>query len=245
MWATLRAQNHRAPREFVVKSGRIITFHDLDDRIWRTVCDQGTIEPLPVSQWSETDDLDVRRDFAQLLMETLRGLMRDQLQSGRKYNDFWFRPPKGGKELKVAGAGKARKTVVSRYDKKANPHEPSYFRHHAFRARFERIGLRWFLVIEPSYRFTRDGHTESDFADDLLSGIKRLERNGAVLSNFAMWARVLTQATGETLLARANPFFRLEAVPPFSIEVGVPEALWLPDEDPEEAKLLALMEALS
>lgn len=245
MWAALKAQSHHAPGEFLVKGGRVITFHNLDDRLWRTVCDQGTVEALPTSQWSETDDADARRDFARLLMDALRGLTRDQLHSNRKTNDFWFRPPRGGKELKIAGSGKAKKTVVSRYEKKANPQETSYFRHHAFRARFERIGLRWFLVVEPSYRFTRDGLKESAFADDLLSGIKRIEKNGAVLSNFAMWARVLSQASGETLLSKANPFIRLEAVPPLFLDVGVPEALWLPDEDPEEAKLLALMEGLS
>lgn len=245
MWAALKARSHRAPREFLVKGGRVTTFHNLDDWVWRTVCNQGTIEALPVSQWSETDDPDARRDFARLLMEALRGLTRDQLHSDRKGNDFWFRPPRGGKELRIPGVGNAKKTVVSRYGKKADPGEASYFRHHAFRARFERIGLHWFLVVEPSYRFTRDGLKESAFADELLSGIKRIEKNGAVLSNFAMWSRVLSQASGETLLSQANPFIRLEAVPPMSLDVGVPEALWLPDEDPEEAKLLALMEGPS
>lgn len=243
LWAALKAAHRNPPGEFLVKGGRVVTFHDLDDRLWRSVCDQGTVEALPVSQWSETTDLDVQRDFSRLLMEALRGMTREFLRASRKTNDFWFRPPKGNGEVKVQGTGKGKKTVVSLHEKKSNPLETSYFRHHAFRARFERVSGRWFLAVEPSYHFTRDGIFESLFSDSLLSGIKRLERNGAVLSNFEMWARLLSEWSNETLFAKANPFIRLEAVPPFGLDVGVPESLWLPDEDSEEAKLLSLMES--
>src|SRR5260221_1732780 len=67
----------------------------------------------------------------------------------------------------------------------------SYYRHHAFRPYFFRIADKWYLEITPTYHYTWDGFRVSHFYEELVAGIKRKERSGAVFRQVMFWARVL------------------------------------------------------
>jgi hypothetical protein len=67
----------------------------------------------------------------------------------------------------------------------------SYWRHLAVEPKFILLDGIWHLQITPTYLFTVDGHRLSRFAEDNLKGIKKLEKNNAVLRNVVTWASLL------------------------------------------------------
>src|SRR5207245_6853170 len=60
---------------------KILSFHDLGEPPWSSVCDAGTREGFAVTEWSESSDPQRQRQFVQLLNRTLR----DQLWPKVRY----------------------------------------------------------------------------------------------------------------------------------------------------------------
>ena len=83
---------------------------------------------------------------------------------------------------------------------KADPDTVSYYHHAALSPRFRRIGGAWYCQLGVDYCFTRDGKSESSFADTLTAGIKRLDRHPAVRGWTTMWE---TTWPGDLLSRRA------------------------------------------
>jgi hypothetical protein len=69
-------------------------------------------------------------------------------------------------------------------------------RHHAANFRFERLADEWFLIVDPTFYFTKDGFQPHRFPEALLAGKKRLERNAAVRGQVIMWPMARLKATG-------------------------------------------------
>jgi hypothetical protein len=128
----------------------------------------------------------------------------------------------------------------------------SYVRHSAFSGRFSREFDDWYLTIEPTYVFTRDGVRPDRFAGERISKLKRLENNAAIRGQFIMWRSLLT-GLSETpqqfdLLMPAPPvplpILRFEALDMLGLPFSVPDDLWrtrdvhAPQSDEEELPLL-------
>jgi hypothetical protein len=83
--------------------------------------------------------------------------------------------------------------VVSVYPNSRKP-ERGYVRHHAASFRFELQADEWFVVVDPTFHFTRDGFQAHRFPGALLAGKKRLERNAAVRGQVVMWQHLLIES---------------------------------------------------
>ena len=76
------------------------------------------------------------------------------------------------------------------------------------------------------------------FEKEHLSGIKRLEKNPAVLGQLIMWAEFLiTPAQGELFVA-SYPFLQFDRLEEFETEVGIDDKTWLRSEDDEVIAVL-------
>ena len=53
----------------------------------------------------------------------------------------------------------------------------------------------WFLIVDPTYYFTKDGFQPHRFPEALLAGKKRLERNAAVRGQVMMWQYLLVESS--------------------------------------------------
>lgn len=121
-------------------------------------------------------------------------------------------------------------------------------RHHAFRPRFERIAEEWFLSISPTFVFTQDGFRPHRFAADLVSGKKRMDRNGSIRGQVFMFRFLLS---GERLGSQSPTFdmfdnesagvgpdcpLRFEPIDAVEMERAVPEDAWAAN-DPNAAKM--------
>ena len=108
-----------------------------------------------------------------------------------------------------------------------------YFRHDAFKPEFHRIDGRWYLAITPHYVFTTDGRTPHPRSEDLLSGLKRLEHQQAVLGQIVMWKHKLTYLSPRGLFDgndERKPFFSFGDLLQSQCERCVDDHQWLQTE---------------
>ena len=152
---------------------------------------------------------------------------------------YWRRPEANLDPVSLiyrATHQQAKRTVFKGYPRKDGG-GISYYRHAAFEGHFRRFSDSWFLDITPTFVFTQDGERISRYHADLLSGIKRLDRNPAILAGVMMWADYLTRR-GDLFTAE-YPFLSFGKLVPLSIERGIVDDSWLPGEDIQERALLA------
>ena len=110
------------------------------------------------------------------------------------------------------------------YYKKSAPDTVSHFRHSAFSGSFQRHGHEWYLQITPTYVYTVDGHRLSRYQGDLLAGIKRFDRNAAVLGQLVMWGDYLTP--GAQLFAEVYPYLRFGTLERFQVNREINDDAW-------------------
>jgi hypothetical protein len=115
-------------------------------------------------------------------------------------------------------------TVFSAYQNKRDPWRVAFYRHSGLRRQFLRLDGDWFLELLPTYHYTIDGYYESKFTGDLLSEIKRLERNGAVLRQVRMWANYFHRE--ESLLEESDRRLRFGDLALFDVDRGINDASW-------------------
>ena len=197
-WAKLRegAPGH-VPRAWVLYNKHIYSFIDPDDSLLRRIVDRGAIEENPALDWAESPNPERIRLFVQLL----RGALTDDL--GKKgvwyFRDddvFAFAGKTDEKERKYKYHGIKRTstiTVVKHYTSVSQADGRSFkqLRHLAFSGRFRQLAGEYYLQINPTYRFTHNGREKDRFHASALSGIKRWDRNRAVLNQTRLWNGVL------------------------------------------------------
>lgn len=200
------------------------------------IADTGAVEVHSSSDWAASADLNRRRLFAHLL----NGALRDDLGAIGVWF-FWqddvfaFAGRPGTEPRRVEYRNlhqRSTMTVVSHYLAKLKDGTSlPYLRHLAFRGRFRLYQGTWYLEVTPTYRFTIDGKKKYRFHEFQLKGIKRLEKNRAVLSQILLWSAVLRGEAARAIGDRA-PMLIFDDPPTFRIEAGMSEDEWIPlDED--------------
>ena len=181
--------------DYLLRDGRLYSLRDPRSCPLRHLCDTGKLESLPAEAWSESDDPKLKRYWVELLRRTLLHQVKHQLQWHRNRGLFYFPAPDPLEEQSVEGPNGLRLVVKVEYwlDKRSNEQRVGYIRHQAFRPGFQRVDGCWHLEIEPDYLFTHDGEREHYKADEYLAGIKRLDKNLAVIGHVRMWEHVLTR----------------------------------------------------
>ncbi len=86
---------------------------------------------------------------------------------------------------------------------------------------------QWLCALTPTYHYTRDGHRDSLYLAELLTGIKQRERNPAVYHLTRMWATYLHGDDGvldprETILGYGD-------LTTFTADRAINDAAWLAD----------------
>jgi hypothetical protein len=80
------------------------------------------------------------------------------------------------------------------------------------------------LEIEPDYLFTYDGERESYRAEEYMAGIKRLDKNLAVVGHLRMWEYLLTRPP--SLLHPEPGLLTFGDLRTVDVPVGIDDALW-------------------
>jgi nucleoside phosphorylase len=110
----------------------------------------------------------------------------------------------------------------------------SYYRHSAFRSEFVRFDNQWYLEITPTHHYTWNGFRVSRFYEDLLKGMKRLEKNESVFRQVLFLSRVLTDETAKAD-GQDYPYLIFGKLLDFSFIYGLKDELWMNKESLEKA----------
>jgi hypothetical protein len=67
VWAALRQAGGEIGPEWLLTSKRIISFRDLREHPWNTICSPPTVRAYDTHRWAHTDNPDQCREFVRLL----------------------------------------------------------------------------------------------------------------------------------------------------------------------------------
>lgn len=240
IYRKLDQPNNKAPGEWKLKNGYLISFHDLSQERWQKVCDLETVKALLFSEWANSDDTDIQRDFVWLLNRALREKFKIDLEYSKNKNCYYFRPASdlSTRNLKYKSITNCASRAVFKAYKKKKTDEVAFYRHSAFKGFFKRFGSNWYLEITPSYYFTSDGYCLSKYFDENLKGIKKLENNSDVFGQLIMWASFLEENQQTDMFKPKYPFLEFGNLEILKIDIGINDALWLEGEDKEDSNLL-------
>lgn len=219
--------------DWVIRKRRFASFFDPRDSAARTIVDLDQVEAVDTNLFALNDDLDDAHDTIDLLRRTVERQTSGQLSYLRKERLFHFRATERNKSRSyryLASVNETSAKVVSAYANKKTPKGQGYVRHHAVSFRFERLADEWFLIVDPTYYFTKDGFQPHRFPEALLAGKKRLERNAAVRGQVMMWQHLFVESgkleAGLFDADKPEPILRFETLPPIQLSQAVPESSW-------------------
>lgn len=234
LFDALRSGGHAAGGEWFLAEGKVFSFADLAQEPWRGLVDLGTHERFAAAEWADSGDPDRQRDFVRLLNAALRERLYPSVRHRERGDLFAFTPGPGMRERRIASGRGTGRLVFSEYVSRGS-HRRVAYRHLAFSGRFHRFDGRWYLAIDPTYWFSTDGWTEAAKNGEYVAGMKRIERNTAVLANVRTWAAFLTQPPG--LLAPDYAHLAFGGLSEAAIEVGINDDAWAASATPASSAL--------
>jgi hypothetical protein len=220
--------------DWVIRKRRFASFFDPREFGTRAIVDFDQVEAIDTKLFALNDDLDDMNSAIELLRRTVGRQVRHQLSYLKDDRLFYFHAVGENKSRNYKYASSVKDTsarVVSYYPNKKYPDRPGYVRHHAVGLRFERLGDEWFVVVDPTFYFTRNGFIPHPFPGALLSGKKRLERNAAVRGQVIMWQSLLAESCKprNDLFEKTHAgdiLIGFESIPLIQLEKAVPEDTW-------------------
>ena len=240
VWRKFNSMKVKVGPEWILADKQIVSFHNLQEPPFNEICDLGTCESFYTHEWANSQDEDTKRQFVRLLNKCLEEKTRLLgLRFDRYHKYYYFRATKGlktRKEWYQSGQNRVSREVFKQYSKKSDPSQRAYCRHSAFKGYFVRLGDEWYVEITPTYHFTSDGYTENKFRAERLQGIKRLDRNPAVLGQLRMWADYLSRP--HDLFSLHYSFLRFGQLATVDINASLPDDLWNNAEEEDEVENL-------
>lgn len=228
-WTRAKDKDIEADSEWVLTEKSIMSFHNLREKPWDIFCDRGSVEAFDVDEWAYTDDKDKRRHFVQLLNICLDKKLRAWSVSYRRESDcycVWATRDLNRRTFVYRSKKhKTTREIFGPYESKTTEGRIAYYRHSAFEGRFLYFSEQWYLEINPTYVFTTNGYNESKYAADRLAGIKRLEKNDAVLGQVIMWERFLTSPP--TFFKPEYPFLKFGKLVTFDCKQHIDDNAWI------------------
>lgn len=241
IWRKFNSMEVKVGPEWILTDKKIFSFHKLDESPFDAICNLGTCESFDTREWADSKDEDIKRQFVKLLNKCLREKTRLLgLKFNKTHKHYHFRPTRELRIRKVSYQSlkkRVSREVFKQYVNKNDPTQKTYCRHSAFKGYFLRLSNEWYLEISPSYHFTSDGYSKHKFRDELLQGIKRMDRNPAVLGQLLMWADYLSQST-QNLFSSEYSFLRFGQLVTVESNISLPDDVWNNTEEEDEAKIL-------
>jgi hypothetical protein len=214
--------------DWVIRKRRFVSFFDPKDYATRAIIHLDQVDAVDTKLFAFNDDIDDTNDMIDLLRRTIERQTSGQLSYLRKERLFHFRATEINKSRSyryVANVNETSARVVSAYANNKNPKGQGYARHHAANFRFERLADEWFLIVDPTFYFTKDGFQPHRFPGALLAGKKRLERNAAVRGQVMMWQHLLVESgkseAGLFDADKPKPILGIETLPLIQLSQAV------------------------
>lgn len=246
VWDELNKRSSKTGSEWILKNKMMVSFHPLNEFPFDQICDPGTCERFDSDEWADSKDEDRKRDFVHLLNMSLRQRARlNGLHYHKEYGIYYYPANRQMKTVHIRYQSLSVNTsreVFKQYQSKKDPTRNTYCRHSAFKGYFFQLGNGWFLEITPTYHFTRNGRDDYLYREELIKGIKRLERNPAIVGQLLMWVDVLKKPTQNLFNNQEYPFLSFGDLEKVDLDVGIPDDKWYDAEEDLEKRTLSEIE---
>jgi len=229
------------PSGYEVSSSKLITFFDLEDsnNPFSHIIEDGTAEYLYPSDFHEIDDSH-ERIFKSLLRFSLQQMLYKHHVMW-KFNEgiFIFLPAHDKQNVRREswfGNRQSSRTVFEKKFKTNKPNDVLQTKHFAFSVNFLLIDGEWYIALTPDWFFSWGSeYRRSPYADKILSGLKRLEKNRSICDQFrflASWLKDINQTDLFSKLVENTPNMTFGNI--VKIEGGrfLNEILWEPLRSP-------------
>lgn len=240
VWSHVRTNGLSVSGEWILHDKRILSVHDLRTEPWTSLCHSATLDAKRIEEYSLAEARDIQNLFVRLLHQCLKEKLSPLFVAFHQDRElFYFKatPKLTPRRLSYPSLKELTARVVfGPYKSKTTADRIAYYRHSAFEPAFFRFEDVWYLQVTPTYLFTSNGYKESRFAAERMSGIKRLERNGAVLGQLLMWTECLTAAP--TLYDAEYPHLAFQRPEVFTVPVGIDESEWMSTEDEDTRAII-------
>ena len=224
-YALQRESQLELRHDFVVKGGRLLTWSPVDGTALTGVADgAGMVRPT-----GELIDggADNERLLVWMLNAALRHDVREDCSFHRNRRMVYFKATEGLTPRRANSDGKHLRTVFKGYPKKSDESKIAYYKHSGLQWQFISIDGEWLCTLTPDYFYSYDGHRESRYTASYLSGIKKLERNQAVLGETRMWAAFLRFEPN--LLDQRARILDFGELVTFDVQRGIDDESWRKD----------------
>jgi hypothetical protein len=169
---------------WVVHDNKLFTFNNLEQSGLKSVIDEGSVDPLDVSDLADSTELDNVNILKQLLSAHVREQLKRHHVRMHPLDGFFYFVPNAEGQLERKESWVGKKPAIRRvYEVKYQRKDPSKVAHHqhlSFELTFAKLGDEWYAQIVPSWYYSYDGFRQSNWHEDLLSKQKRLEHNSSV-----------------------------------------------------------------
>lgn len=249
--------NLRAPSDYEVSGGQLITFHSLDDTHgpFAKLIELGTVTPLQAREFYGANK-DSERIFKSLLRFTLQQkLYKHGVRWKHEDSLFIFVPWAESdliREENWVGQRASKRAVYERKLNKKDPNKTFLCKHLAFAVDFVFSTGRWYVAITPDWYFSfGDDFRRSAYADANLSWLKRKEVNSTVGGHFrflAAWLSALDQDDLFESIKSPAATLSLGEIVSFANHPALPDDTWLPlrdeSDDAEDGQTVGMFERL-
>ena len=203
---------------------RLYTFINLqNDNPFDPVIDKTSVRPEAVGPW--VYDQDKWKWFLYLMHQSLKSWCYHHAMLENK-GRYFFRPAldENGQEVdrKYKGFYKGRSRTVAK--KCTKPDGSIFWAHQGVKLRFETLGERLYLQVDPCWVFTSDGKNvlTGKVVGPLSTKWGGKEQNGPILRHMTFWAHVLSNGKVKIVIPAGGGKIVIGRIPSLTnIDVGI------------------------
>ncbi len=228
----MRAKGVEPRSEFIIKDCQLWSVLNLTDPfVGEGLVDMATAKARPFREIAFDADEARRRYAVELLNWCLTARLRLEdvvwLKDDEIYAYIPEKTPTHSVRKPVQGeTGETKKGLIFPKLRKA---KIGFCRHAAMRAEFVAIGGTYYLQINPTYCFTRDGHRRHRRFEEFIQNARIMEKELQYFSNLQLWRTVLS--TDTDLFQESYEFLSFGDFLELTSPVSIPDQSWKPATD--------------
>jgi len=223
--------------EFIVREGNLWSMRSLHLDVWKNLVDARTIQKPAFTELALHESPAKRRYAVELLNYCLESRLALE-------DVVWLEEEKLYVYLPDRNVTKTVRTTLQREESEsrkgllhvtARGDEIRWCRHVAMKKRFVEVEGTYYLEVDPTYYYTRDGRKKHRRWRDFIRNARIMEKQKEYLANLELWRNVLTRPSD--LLREDYSFLKFRSYLEFSSPVSVADELWNPaPKEPQTAK---------
>lgn len=220
--------------EFIVRDGYLWSVRSLHLNIWKNLVDSTTVKPMSFAELAFHDQPAKRRHATELLNHCLTARLDVEEVRWLEDERFYVYLPNRSltRTVRTTVQREERESKKGLLHVKSKGERILFCRHVAMKANFVEIENTYYLQVDPTYYYTRDGKKKHRRWAEFIRNVRNMEKQREYWSNLQLWRHVLTHPSD--MLREDYAFLKFRDYLGFLAPVSIPDSLWIPQANQEE-----------